>query len=424
MIRIPRGTQDILPEQTKNWQYVEKQLHELCRLYRYDEIRTPIFEHTELFQRGVGDSTDIVQKEMYTFKDRGDRSLTLRPEGTAPVVRAFVENKLYGLPDQPVKLYYLGPIFRYERPQTGRTRQFVQFGVEALGSEDPAIDAEVIALAFRCYKQFGLKKLNVLLNSLGDAEDRRQYREALVAHFRPKIGEFCLDCQKRLETNPLRILDCKVDRNHEWMAKAPSILDTLSAASQSHFAKVKKYLDDFGIPYTVDFRLVRGLDYYTHTCFEIISEADVGANSTLCGGGRYNGLVEELDGPPTPGVGFALSLERLFVALESEGIKLPAQKALDCYVVAIGEEAGQQAAFLLEQLRAAGVSCDKDYMNKKVKGQFKQADRLSARYVAIVGEEELKSDKVTVKHLATGEQREIALSHFVEKMKQLCTEGA
>ncbi|MGX1982538.1 histidyl-tRNA synthetase [Thermolongibacillus altinsuensis] len=419
--QIPRGTQDILPSESSKWQYVEQIARELCRRYNYKEIRTPIFEHTELFLRGVGDTTDIVQKEMYTFTDRGGRSITLRPEGTAAVVRSFVENKMYGDPNQPVKLYYLGPMFRYERPQSGRFRQFVQFGVEAIGSNDPAIDAEVIALAMDLYRSLGLKKIKLVINSLGDISSRKAHREALIAHFKGRIHEFCEDCQVRLENNPLRILDCKKDREHELMKTAPSILDYLNEESRAYFEQVKSYLNKLGIPFEVDPRLVRGLDYYNHTAFEIMSEAEgFGAITTLCGGGRYNGLVQEIGGPETPGVGFALSIERLLAALAAEGIALPIEEGIDCYVVALGEEAKKEAVPLVYALRNEGISVEKDYQDRKVKAQFKAADRLQAKYVIIVGEDELARNVANVKNMQTGEQVEVALSELTTYMKKVC----
>ncbi|MCG3085947.1 histidine--tRNA ligase [Anoxybacillus sp. LAT_35] len=418
--QIPRGTQDILPEQAAKWQYIEHIARELCRRYNYQEIRTPIFEHTELFLRGVGDTTDIVQKEMYTFEDRGGRSLTLRPEGTAAVVRSFVENKMYGYPNQPVKLYYMGPMFRYERPQAGRFRQFVQFGVEALGSNDPAIDAEVIALAMDIYHTLGLKKLKLVINSLGDVESRKAHRQALIDHFQPRIHEFCDDCQARLHKNPMRILDCKKDRDHELMRTAPSILDYLNEQSRTYFEKVQMYLQKLGIAFEVDSRLVRGLDYYNHTAFEIMSEAEgFGAITTLCGGGRYNGLVQEIGGPETPGIGFALSIERLLAALEAEGISLPISEGIDCYVVALGEQAKEEAVALVAALRKEGISAEKDYQDRKVKAQLKAADRLHATYVAILGEDELQKGVINVKHMATGEQQEVPLDTFVSHMENV-----
>ncbi|WP_284036087.1 histidine--tRNA ligase [Neobacillus sp. 114] len=419
-INIPRGTQDILPGEVELWRRIEKKARELCEKYQYQEIRTPIFEHTDLFSRGVGDTTDIVQKEMYTFEDRGGRSITLRPEGTASTVRAFVEKKMFGLPGQPVKLYYMGPMFRYERPQSGRFRQFVQFGVEALGSNDPAIDAEVISLAMNLYKEMGLSKLKLIINSLGDKESRNTHREALINHFKPRIGEFCSDCQNRLEKNPLRILDCKQDRDHELMKTAPSIIDYLNEESRAYFGKVQQYLTHLNIEFEVDPNLVRGLDYYNHTAFEIMSNAEgFGAITTLCGGGRYNGLVEEIGGPETPGIGFALSIERFIAALKAEGIEMEINQGIDCYLAALGEEAKDYTVGLLQQLRLAGFSAERDYLNRKIKAQFKAADRLQARYVAVLGDDELKNNKINVKNMETGEQVEVELDSLVNYFQSL-----
>ncbi|MFC5591108.1 histidine--tRNA ligase [Sporosarcina soli] len=417
--KVPRGTQDILPSETWKWQQVEKIIDELCDLYRYKEIRTPIFEQTELFQRLVGDTTDVVQKEMYTFTDKGDRSLTLRPEGTAPVVRSFVENKMFGYPDQPVKLYYTGPMFRYERQQAGRYRQFVQFGAEAIGSADPAIDAEVIALALDVYKRAGLKHLKLVLNSLGDTECRTAHRKALVAHFGPHIGEFCADCQSRLEKNPLRILDCKVDHGHPLIASAPSLADYLNEESARYFEDVKSYLDNLGIEYEVDANLVRGLDYYNHTAFEIMSTSDgFGAITTLCGGGRYNGLAEEIGGPSAPGIGFAMSIERLLLAMEAEGKTFQEEPALDVYIVTLGEQARQPGFKLLGELRAAGIRSEMDYMDRKMKAQMKSADRLQARMVVLLGEDEVAEGVVQLKNMANGEQVKVPVAELIEKMKE------
>jgi histidyl-tRNA synthetase len=419
-INIPRGTQDILPGEVEKWQLIENKARELCEKYRYQEIRTPIFEHTDLFLRGVGDTTDIVQKEMYTFQDRGGRSITLRPEGTASTVRAFVEKKMFGYANQPVKLYYMGPMFRYERPQAGRFRQFVQFGIEALGSNDPAIDAEVISLAMNLYKEMGLKKLKLVVNSLGDKESRTAHREALVNHFKPRIGEFCKDCQNRLEKNPLRILDCKVDRDHELMKTAPAITDYLNDFSKSYFEKLQKYLTQLDIPFEVDPNLVRGLDYYNHTAFEIMSNAEgFGAITTLCGGGRYNGLAEDIGGPETPGIGFALSIERFIAALDAEGIQLDMKEGIDCYLASLGEEAKDYTVVLLQQLRLAGFSAERDYLDRKIKAQFKAADRLKARFVAVLGDDELKNNKINVKNMATGEQVEVDLGSFVQYLQEV-----
>ncbi|MDP4083395.1 MAG: histidine--tRNA ligase [Bacillota bacterium] len=414
-INIPRGTQDILPGEVEKWQIIERKARELCVKYQYSEIRTPIFEHTELFLRGVGDTTDIVQKEMYTFTDRGGRSITLRPEGTASTVRAFVDKKLFGTANQPVKLYYMGPMFRYERPQAGRFRQFVQFGVEALGSNDPAIDAEVISLAMNLYKEMGLKRLKLVVNSLGDKESRNAHREALINHFSPRIGEFCSDCQKRLDKNPLRILDCKQDHDHELMTSAPSIIEYLNDYSKAYFEKLQQYLTLLNIDFTVDPNLVRGLDYYNHTAFEIMSDAEgFGAITTLCGGGRYNGLAEDIGGPETPGIGFALSIERFIAALEAENIELDTNQGIDCYLASLGETAKDYTVGLLQQLRTAGFSAERDYLDRKLKAQFKAADRLKAKFVAVLGDDELQNNQINVKNMTTGEQVEIAISALVD----------
>ncbi|WP_269447586.1 histidine--tRNA ligase [Amphibacillus xylanus] len=419
MINLPRGTQDILPGESEKWQYLERKFIELCSLYNYQEIRTPIFEHTEVFQRGVGDTTDIVQKEMYTFTDRGDRQLTLRPEGTASVARAYVQHKLHGHVKQPQKLFYHGPMFRYERPQAGRMRQFVQFGVEALGSADPAIDAEVIDFAMTLYQSVGLKSLRLVLNTLGDQQSREAHREALINHFTPVKEELCSDCQVRLEKNPLRVLDCKKDRNHESMKTAPKILDYLTEDSKDYFEQVKKYLDELGVEYVVDPNLVRGLDYYNHTAFEIMSEAEgFGAITTLSGGGRYNGLVEELDGPDTPGIGFALSVERLLMALAAEGIELPVEHALDCYIVALGEEAELKASGIMKSLRMADIKVDKDFLGKKMKAQFKAADRENAKFVLIIGDHELEQGIVEIKDMSNGTQEQVSFDAIINYIKE------
>lgn len=409
--KVPKGTQDILPGQSEKWQKVEAVIRELCRVYRYKEIRTPMFESTELFQRGVGDTTDIVQKEMYTFEDKGGRSLTLRPEGTASAVRAYVEHKMFGYPDQPVKLYYTGPMFRYERQQAGRYRQFVQFGVEAIGSADPAIDAEVMALAMDVYRSLGLTELKLVINSLGDKETRDAHREALVKHFEPVKHELCSDCQSRLEKNPLRVLDCKVDAKQPAMATAPALTNYLSEASAKYFDKVKAYLDILGIPYEVDPNLVRGLDYYNHTAFEIMITGDgFGSITTLCGGGRYNGLVEDIGGPESPGIGFAMSIERLLLALEAKGIELETNDALDLYIVAMDDAAKLKAVELANSFRSQGISTELDYADRKMKAQMKAADRANAKFVIVLGDNELQEQAVNVKEMATGEQQKVAFN--------------
>jgi len=413
-IQIPRGTQDIMPGTVELWQFIEAKARDLCRRYNYQEIRTPLMEHTELFQRGVGETTDVVEKEMYSVSNpRSTDALTLRPEGTAGTVRAYVEHKLYGSPNQPTKLYYIGPMFRHERPQAGRYRQFVQFGVEAIGSSDPAIDAEVIAVAIRLYQELGLKDLSVELNSVGTVEDRLRHRTHLLAHLNEVRSQLCEDCQSRIDRNPLRVLDCKNEKCRNLTKDAPSILDYLSEESAAHFEAVKHYLTALQIPYTVNPRLVRGLDYYTLTAFEI-KMAEIGAVETLCGGGRYNGLVAELGGEDMPGIGFALSIERLLLALEKQGIQLPVDTGIDCYVVIQTPEAKQQAFLLLDQLRRAGIAAEMDYLDRKMKAQLKAADRLAARYTAIIGEAELQKGTVVLKEMTTGNQREMDANELVQ----------
>jgi len=419
-LKAPRGTEDLLPEQTRKWQYIESILRRISKQFNYGEIRTPLFEHTEVFQRGVGDTTDIVQKEMYTFKDRGGRSITLRPEGTASVVRSFVENKLFGVPVQPTKLFYFAEMYRYERPQQGRMRQFHQYGVEVLGSDDPSIDAEVIALAMTIYKQLGLKNIKLVINSLGDNESRQVHRQALIDHFTPHVSELCGNCNQRLLSNPLRILDCKDDMDHPSMKDAPSVLDFLNESSDQYFAQVKSYLDDLEIPYVVDPTLVRGLDYYNHTAFEIMSEAEgFGAITTLLGGGRYNGLVEQLGGPATPGIGFGMGLERLMLALDAEGVELPIDDSIDIYFVALGEEAERKSVKLVHDLRLQGYAVEKDYGNRKMKAQLKSADRLRASYTVILGENELEENKIIIRTMDSREQTEIPIDDLIKTLDKM-----
>lgn len=423
-MKAPRGTKDLLPGETEKWQYAEKILKEICDTYHYSEIRTPLFEHTEVFKRGVGDSTDIVQKEMYTFTDQGGRSITLRPEGTATVARAFVENKLYGNPVQPVKLYYFMQMFRYERPQHGRMRQLNQFGVEVLGSANPQVDAEVIDLAMLCYKKLGISSLKLVINSLGDKESRDNHRQALVEYFTPVKDELCSDCQRRLTDNPLRILDCKKDRDHPSMSTAPSILDYLNEFSRSYFEDVKQYLEMMDIPYTVDKNLVRGLDYYNHTAFEIMSEADgFGAITTLLGGGRYNNLTQELGGPDVPGIGFGMGMERLMLAMEAEGVDIPVDRELDTFIITMGNDAENAAVAMMHKLRKNGIQVDKDYQGRKMKAQFKAADRLQAKYAIIIGEDELDKQVVHIREMATGEQFEAAINDVLSILTERLSGG-
>lgn len=408
----PKGTQDFLPGTVEKWQWMERTARDICRRYRYSEIRTPIFEQTELFRRGVGETTDIVEKEMYTFLDKGERSMTLRPEGTAGVVRAFVENKLYAEPEIS-KVYYIGPMFRYERAQAGRYRQLHQFGVEAFGSSDPALDAEVIALGYSFYREVGIKGVTLELNSVGTPAVREAFRSKLLQFLEPMKDSLCKDCQTRMDRNPLRVLDCKVDQ--EKFAGAPSILDSLDEECEVHFAAVQSYLKALDIPFVINPRMVRGLDYYTHTAFEY-KAAGIGAIDTIGGGGRYNGLVSQIGGPELPGIGLGLGLERTLLVLEAQEAQLPAEEPLDVYVVALGESAQQAAVQLLGGLRDRGLKADKDYQDRKMKAQFKSADRFKARFAAILGEEELSRGEVALKDLVSGEQASVRIDQLADEV--------
>lgn len=412
----PRGTKDILPGAVNGWRYVESVLRDVCREFNYQEIRTPIFEHTELFQRGIGDGTDVVDKEMYTFNDRSGRSITLRPENTAAVVRSFVENKLYAEP-MPLKVFYIGPMFRYDRPQAGRMRQFHQFGVEAMGSPSPVVDAETILLAITVLKRLGLKDLKLKINSVGCPKCRPQHRTLLQDYFRPHLKELCEDCQSRFDRSPLRILDCKVDHDKPFMAGAPIITDSLCEECHDHFEMVKKLLDEAGVDYEVDSTLVRGLDYYTKTAYEV-QYSPLGAQSAVGGGGRYDGLVEELGGPSTPGVGFAMGLERIILALEKQGLLKSEKEAIDVFAV-VPDEGGTADAFkAVMTLREAGYSCDMNQIGRSMKAQMKQADRTGARFALIFGEEERSRGAVTVRNMADSSQEEIKRSEIVSYMKK------
>ncbi|MFS0727408.1 histidine--tRNA ligase [Paenibacillus sp. 1P07SE] len=408
----PPGTQDILPVQSAKWQQVEATARELCRRFNFGEIRTPVFESTELYQRGVGETTDIVEKEMYTFIDRGDRSVTLRPEGTAGVVRAYVENKLYG--EHVTKLYYMGPMFRYERAQAGRYRQFHQFGVEAVGATDPAIDAEVIALGYLFYTEVGLQGVTVELNSVGTPQIRAAFREQLLAFLEPKRELLCKDCQSRMDRNPLRVLDCKKDQHH--FEGAPSILDSLDEECTTHFEQVKAHLSAMEIPFVINPRMVRGLDYYTHTAFEYKAQG-IGAIDTIGGGGRYNGLVADIGGPDQPGVGLGLGLERTLLLLEKQGTAQPAP-AIDIYLIALGEAADREVTRLLHQLRLRGIAGERDYLGRKMKAQMKSADRLQARFTAILGEDELEKGEIALKEMSSGDQQTIKLAELADYLVQ------
>ncbi len=402
-----RGTQDILPADAYKWNYVEGVIRDLCRRYGYGEIRTPMLEATELFLRGIGDTTDVVTKEMYTFTDRGGRSITLRPENTASAVRAYLEHKLYG-EGAVQKFFYIGSMFRYDRPQAGRYREFHQFGVEVMGASSPAADAEVILLAYTLFQNLGLSDLVLHINSIGCPKCRPVYREALISHFRSSEETLCDDCRERLEKNPLRVLDCKEDTGKECVRNAPAVTDYLCDECREKFEALKSYLTALGIPFTVDPRLVRGLDYYTNTAFEI-QYAPLGAQSAICGGGRYDGLVSEIGGPETPSVGFAVGLERLLLALEKQNLIPEPQKEARVYIAAMGEAATAAGMTIQKELRARGILADMDLQQKSLKGRMKQAGKSGAAYTVILGDEEMAQKEAVIKTMETGEQEKISL---------------
>ncbi|MCI5552345.1 MAG: histidine--tRNA ligase [Tenericutes bacterium] len=415
MIQKPKGTYDVYGENGRKILALQNLLEGLMEKYNYEYVRTPLFESSELFHRGVGVTTDIVTKETYDFKDRGDRNMTLRPEGTAGVVRSYVENKMYGNPNQPVKTWYMGPMYRYERPQSGRFREFYQFGVEVFGTTDPASDAEVISIPVNFYKILGLKEIKVNINSLGDKESRENYRNALIEYFKPYIDTLCDDCKERFLKNPLRILDCKVDGDKECMKHAPKTIDYLNEASKQHFEKVCNYLNQMNIEYIINPNVVRGLDYYTHTVFEV--EANVkgfGSQNVLCGGGRYDSLVETISDVSSPGVGFALGFERLLTALEFENIPLVEESSLDLYIIPVSENEKDYGMGLLNALRLSGFSADIDFQNRNVKGNFKQADRMNSKFIILLGEEEVKSKILTVKNNHTKEEYKVSVEDLID----------
>lgn len=417
-LKKPRGTQDFLPVQTKQWNYVEKKIREICEIYGFGEIRTPIFEDTGLFLRGIGETTDVVQKEMYTFShgEKG-QSYTLRPENTASAVRAYLENKIYGQ-ESVTKWFYIGPMFRHDRPQAGRYRQFHQFGVEVLGSFSPMTDGEVICMAMQLFKELGLQDLKLQINSVGCPKCRPVYRERLLEFFRDKQDELCHDCQSRLEKNPMRLLDCKIDSQKEIFQGAPEIHEHLCEECREHFEAVKQYLTAAGIEFEINPRLVRGLDYYTKTAFEIQYQP-LGAQSAIGGGGRYDGLVEELDGPATPGIGFAIGMERLMLALEKQALSQEVETESTVFVLAMGEAAQKQGFAILQQLRARHIACEMDMQGKSMKSQMKLANKIQAKYVIILGDDELSIGKATLRNMENSEQEQVDLVQIVEKIDSL-----
>lgn len=413
LTNAPRGTKDILPEQVLNWVELEKKIREICKLYGYEEIRTPIFEHTELFQRGIGEGTDVVDKEMYTFTDRGERSITLRPENTAAVVRAYLQNKLYangGL----TKLFYIGSMFRYDRPQAGRLREFHQFGVEALGEKNPAVDAEIILLAWDFLKSLGLEDLKLKINTVGCPACRPIYRQKLREYFTEYKDELCEDCQRRIEKNPLRLLDCKVDGEKEFVEDAPKIETCLCDECREHFNQVQKFLQAAKVDFEIDSRLVRGLDYYTKTAYEI-QYTPLGAQAAVAGGGRYDGLVEEIGGNPTPGIGFAMGIERILIALEKQNLLKSTENKSEVFIVASGAEAEVYAFEILTDLRRRNISATMDFAKRTMKAQMKQAAKSGAKFALIIGEDEVNSKTVTIKNLETSEQEKISLQDLPKK---------
>ncbi len=417
IIQGPKGTKDVLPSQAYKWHYIEGKIRDLCSINGYYEIRTPVFEHTELFERGVGETTDIVQKEMYTFKDKGGRSITLKPEGTAPAVRAFIENNLFN-ELQPTKMYYITPCYRYERPQAGRLREFHQFGVEVFGTQSPYVDAEVINVGMMLFQNLGVKNLELRINSVGCPKCREDYNAKLKAFLDPELQHLCKFCQGRYDTNPLRILDCKEEKCKERLVNVPFMLDNLCDDCRAHFEGLKKGLDIIGLNYIVDPKIVRGLDYYTKTAFEIVSN-DIGSQGTVCGGGRYDGLIEMCGGPSTPGVGFGLGLERLLLTIENQGILIPEQESLDVFIAAVGERADDKAMEVLFKLRAASIKAEKDYLGRSLKAQMKYANRINAKTAIVIGDEEIEKDTISIKNMRSGEEVNASLSGISEIIKEI-----
>ena len=416
MIQIPKGCKDVLPSQAYQWQYLEAKAREIAGAYAFKEIRTPVFEHTELFSRGVGDTTDIVNKEMYTFLDKGGRSVTLRPEGTAGVARAFIEHGLAGSA-LPFKAYYLISAFRYERPQAGRLREFHQFGCELYGASGAAADAETISLADAFLRSLGLKKVELRINSIGCKHCRARYHQALKEYFAPHIGEMCEDCRARFDKNPMRILDCKVEGCKKIAEGAPRMLDYLCDDCRAHFEQVKTLLSEAGIAYTVDPSIVRGLDYYSRTVFEFVSDA-AGAQGTVLGGGRYDTLLEQMDSKPVPAVGFAAGMERLLLVMEAENCMPPADTGTMCYLAGMDTASRKQAFLLAQNLRKEGISCETDLMDRSVKAQFKYADKTGARFVAVLGENELAEGAAEVKDLRASASERVKFGELADYIKR------
>lgn len=412
LTQAPRGTNDIYGDYMTAWQKLEQTMRDLCKDFSFNEIRTPVFEHTELFSRGVGETTDIVQKEMYTFLDKGDRSISLKPEGTAGVVRAYLERNLYA-DTQPTKLYYITPAFRYEKPQAGRLRQFHQFGIELFGSDEPAADAEVIALGAQMLERLNIKNVELNINSLGGPECRAKYNQELKTFLNNNVDRLCPTCKERMEKNPLRILDCKNESCQIVVKDAPLMLDHLGEECKTHFNQLLALLDAMEIKYVVNPWIVRGLDYYTKTVFEFVSK-EIGSQGTVCGGGRYNGLIEECGGAKTPAVGFGAGIERLLMTIEATNGKLSYEKSVDIYIGTMGHTATLKAANLVNKLRKANVKAEMDLLGRSVKAQMKYANKIGAKYALILGDNELKENKGNLKNMTTGEQTELLLDNILE----------
>lgn len=416
LTNAPKGTKDILPTQVHKWHYVERSFAEICRRYGFKEVRTPIFEHTELFTRGIGDTTDVVQKEMYTFQDHGNRSITLKPEGTASAVRAFIEHKQYA-EVQPTKYYYITPCFRYEKPQSGRLREFHQFGIEVFGTPNMLADAEVICLGYEFLTSLGITEIELRINSVGCPECRKKHREALREFLAPKYDDLCDTCKTRYEKNPMRILDCKSPICQALVQGAPMMLDYLCDDCKQAFTALQANLTAMGIPYVVDPGIVRGLDYYTKTAFEFVT-TKIGAQGTVCGGGRYDHLVEEVGGPPIPGVGFGLGIERLIMLMEANGAQFPEENLVDAFIAVIGEEAKAYGLKLCRELRAKGLVAELDTLSRNIKGQFKYADRLNAKYTVVIGENELAEGAATVKNMAASTQEQVKFEQLYDVLSK------
>ena len=414
LTEAPKGTKDIYGAYMDEWQRVEKIMRGICEGFSIGELRTPIFEHTELFLRGVGETTDIVQKEMYTFKDKGDRSVTLRPEGTAGAARSYIEHGIYNNP-QPTRFFYIGPMFRYENTQKGRQRQFHQFGVEMLGSYSPALDAEVISVAAELLKRLGINDVMLKINSLGGPECRQKYNKALREYIGSNIDKMCDDCKSRFEKNPLRVLDCKEERCQHIIADAPVVLDYLGPECKEHFETVKAILDEMGIKYEVDDKIVRGLDYYTRTVFEFVSNG-IGAQGTVCGGGRYDNLIAECGGQPTGAAGFAVGIERLLLVLEAQNGEFEKKNERDIYIGAIGQKGLVKGQGIAYRLRQAGVKAECDSVGRSVKAQMKYANKIGAAYSVILGDNEIDNDLVKLKNMETGEEEEVKVSALFDIM--------